>query len=211
MTLPRYTRVIARAQAAAESAAGAQVADELRLNWDQRCRSRARRTIARGPRAGTEVVLDLPRGTVLRDGDLLVAEPQASAEDPGRDGPPQPVRVVAAVQQLMHVEADSPLALACIGYHLGNRHFPVQFGQDAGKKLWLRLPIDHVLEAMVDGLGGRVTVVNAPFDPEHGAYGHGHGHGHGHDHGSDHGHDDDGHRHGDTHHAPRIHDFTPPQ
>ena len=155
----------------------------LRLTWEWRCKSRCRvrvaETLAGHPawQDGTdEVGLDLPRGAVLREGDLIAT---------GDGG--VVLRVHAAVEQVLQVVAADALALARIAYHLGNRHVPVQVGGtvQAG---WLRLPLDHVLEDMVTGLGGNVQVVSAPFDPESGAYA---GHGH----------------------APRIHDFldAPPR
>ena len=103
----------------------------------------------------------------------LIAEKQQSG-----------VEVVAAPEKLLHVEAED---LARIAYHLGNRHVPVQLG--AG---FLRLAEDHVLEHMLEHLGATVTRVEAPFEPEGGAYhqhdemGHGgrihdhHGHAHSH-------------------------------
>jgi urease accessory protein len=81
------------------------------------------------------------------------------------------VEVVARPEQLLHVECDSPQALARAAYHLGNRHVPVQVGEG-----WLRLAADHVLEQMLKGLGARTSAIEAPFEPEAGAYaGHTHG------------------------------------
>ena len=71
-------------------------------------------------------------------------------------------------------------ALARAAYHLGNRHVAVQVGEG-----WLRLAADHVLEHMLHGLGARTRLIEAPFEPEAGAYASGHSHqgGHGHSHG----------------------------
>jgi urease accessory protein len=113
--------------------------DRLQLPFELRQKSRLRAQLA----SGEEVALSLPRGEVLRGGDLL----------------------------LLHVQCDSPQALARAAYHLGNRHVPVQVGDD-----WLRLAADHVLEQMLKGLGARISPVEAPFEPEAGAYG-GHTHG----------------------------------
>ena len=84
------------------------------------------------------MALSLPRGEVLRGGDLLLAS----------DG--RVVEVVARPERLLHVECDSPQALARAAYHLGNRHVPVQVGDGC-----LRLAADHVLEQMLKGLGAR--------------------------------------------------------
>lgn len=191
-----------------------EVAGELRLTYEWRQKTRCRVTVARGERTGEAVGIDLTRGTVLRDGEYIAAA----------DG--TTFRVVAATEQLLHVTAADALALMRLAYHLGNRHVPVQIGADESGG-WLRLMLDHVLENMVSGLGGKVSVVSAPFDPESGAYGHAvggghghHGHDHGHDHGDDHDHGQDGRDgrdqahngpaggHEDRRHAPRIHDFT---
>jgi len=129
---------------------------ELELAFELRCRSRLRARLA----SGEEVALALPRGTVLRDGDLLRA-------DDGRA-----VRVVAQPERVMQVSCATKLELARAAYHLGNRHVPLQIAPD-----WLRLAEDPVLRRMLEGLGATVTVLDAPFEPEAGAYGeHSHGH-----------------------------------
>jgi urease accessory protein len=104
----------------------------------------------------------LPRGEILRGGDLVVAS----------DG--RVVEIVAAAERVLHVECASATDLARCAYHLGNRHVPVEVGKD-----FLRLAEDHVLEKMLAGLGAKLTHVTAPFEPEAGAYAGGH-HDHGH-------------------------------
>jgi urease accessory protein len=133
------------------------------LTFDQRQRSRLRVTLDDGREAG----ILLPRGETLRDGDRLT----------GEDG--VVVRVGAAPEPLSTAASDDPLLLARACYHLGNRHVALQIGP--GRLAWLH---DHVLDDMVRGLGLTVTLEQAPFQPEPGAYG-GHAHGHGH-HGHDH-------------------------
>lgn len=133
--------------------------EELVLGFERRQKSRLRTRLE----SGEEIGLFLPRGEVLRDGDLLQ----------GEDG--RVVRVRAASEELAEAQADDALHLARLAYHLGNRHVPVQLG--AG---WVRLASDPVLEHMLESLGARVRRLRAPFEPEAGAYGgHGHGHGHG--------------------------------
>jgi urease accessory protein len=137
--------------------------------------------------SGEEVTLSLPRGEILRGGDLLVAV----------DG--RIVEVVSQPEQVLHVECDTPEALARAAYHLGNRHVAVQVGEG-----WLRLAADHVLEHMLHGLGARTRLIEAPFEPEAGAYASGHSHqsGHGHSHGEGRGariHEYGGHGHGHDH------------
>ena len=136
--------------------------DVVVLDFDDRHR---RRLAMRGVR-GTTFLLDLPDAVALRGGDALVLE------DGGL------IEVVAAPEPLAEIAGADPAAAVRIAWHLGNRHLPVQL---VGHRLRIRR--DHVIEAMVVGLGGRVVAVEAPFDPEGGAYAAG---GHGHDHGGQH-------------------------
>lgn len=146
--------------------------DRLVLPFDQRQKSRLRVRLE----SGQEAALMLPRGTILRGGERL------------RSGDGRTVLVVAADEPVMDVRADDAPQLARAAYHLGNRHVPLQVG--AG---WLRLEQDHVLRDMLIGLGVSVAELQAPFEPEAGAYGGGHRH-HSHD-------DDDGHSHGGHAHS----------
>jgi urease accessory protein len=147
----------------------------LTLPFDLRQKSRLRARLD----GGEEVALQLPRGRVLRGGDLLLAS----------DG--SVVLVQAAVEEVSTVTAEEGTALARAAYHLGNRHVPMQVG--AG---FLRYQHDHVLDEMVRALGLNVRAERAEFEPEGGAYGHGHGHGHEHEHEQEH---EDEHGHGHEH------------
>jgi urease accessory protein len=169
-----------------------QVKGALRLPFEQRQKSRLHAKLV----SGEEVALMLPRGEVLRGGDLVTAS----------DG--RIIEVIAEVEKLVHVECDSPQALARAAYHLGNRHVPVEIG--AG---YLRIAADRVLEEMLKGLGARVSAIESAFEPEAGAYGGGHQHGemghggkihefgepHDHDHGDEHDHHHHGHDHPHDH------------
>jgi urease accessory protein len=126
-----------------------QASDRLELPFELRQKSRLRTRLA----SGEEAWLLLARGEILRGGDLLL----------GNGG--RVIEVVAQPEQLLHVECDTPEALARAAYHLGNRHVPVEVGEG-----YLRLACDHVLEQMLAGLGARVTSIEAPFEPEAGAY-----------------------------------------
>ena len=132
-------------------------APTLTLPYDARCKSRFAATLD----TGEEVGVVLPRGTVLRDGDMLVAD------DGGL------VRVIAAAESVLRVSASDRLTLTRAAYHLGNRHTPVEVGADE-----LKLEADPVLEDMLKRLGSQVERVQLPFQPESGAYGGGHRHGH---------------------------------
>jgi urease accessory protein len=137
---------------------------------------------------GLEFLLDLETAIALRGGDALVLE----------DG--RLIEVVAAPEPLVEIKGADPLHLVRIAWHLGNRHLPTQI---VGKGLRIRR--DHVIEAMVRGLGARIVEIEAPFDPEGGAYAAAHEHAaHGHDHtGHHHAHDHNqghAHHHGDHHH-----------
>jgi urease accessory protein len=144
-----------------------QAADEVRLDHDMRHR---RRIVLRGE-GGLEVLLDLPQAARLRDGDGLVL-------DDGRI-----VRVTAKPEALLEIHTHDERGLSRIAWHLGNRHLPVQFVDGR-----IRIRADHVIEEMVDALGGHSEHIVAPFDPEDGAYAGG-------AHGHPHHHDDDGHAH----------------
>ncbi|MDX5333296.1 MAG: urease accessory protein UreE [Gammaproteobacteria bacterium] len=139
----------------------------LTLPFDRRQKSRFRATLD----DGSEVAVQLPRGTVLRGGDVLRAV----------DG--RLVGVCAAAEAVSTVAADDARLLARAAYHLGNRHMPLQVGDG-----WLRYQHDHVLDDMVAALGLVVRFEQAPFEPEAGAYAGGHGHHHGHHHAPQHGH-----------------------
>ena len=162
-------------------------ADSVVLDFDDRHRRRMAMTGTRG----LEFLLDLEQAVALRGGDALVLE----------DG--RLIEVVAAPEPLTEIRGSDPQHLVRIAWHLGNRHLPTQIMAKA-----LRIRRDHVIEAMVKGLGARVIEIEAPFDPEGGAYadgGHAHGHSHAahdhHDHG-DHHHDKDcdhAHHHGHSH------------
>ncbi|MGJ4881103.1 MULTISPECIES: urease accessory protein UreE [unclassified Bradyrhizobium] len=169
-------------------------ADSVLLDFDDRHR---RRLVMTGTR-GLEFLLDLEHATALRGGDALVLE----------DG--RLIEVVAAAEPLLEIRASDPHHLVRLAWHLGNRHLPTQIMAKS-----LRIRRDHVIEAMVKGLGARVIEIEAPFDPEGGAYAepsHAHGHDdhdhHGHDHHHDHaGHDHAHHGHDDGHaHDHHVHD-----
>lgn len=177
------------------SAYKVEVKGQLKLPFESRQKSRLRAQLV----SGEEVGLMLPRGEVLRGGDLVTAS----------DG--RVIEVLAAPEKLLHVECASATDLAKAAYHLGNRHVPVQVGDG-----FLRLAADHVLEEMLKKLGAKVSHLEAPFEPEAGAYAGGHHQhdemGHGgkiHDHHDDHGHDHDhqhGHDHGHDHDHEHDHD-----
>ena len=159
-------------------------ADTVVLDFDDRHR---RRMVMTGTR-GLEFLLDLESAVALRGGDALVLE----------DG--RLVEVVAAPEPLAEIRGSDPQHLVRLAWHLGNRHLPAQITARG-----LRIRRDHVIEAMVKGLGARIIEIEAPFDPEGGAYadsGHAQapaGAAHdqaGHDHSS---HDHGGHHHHDEH------------
>jgi len=159
-------------------------ADTVVLDFDDRHR---RRMAMRGTR-GLEFLLDLESAVALRGGDALVLE----------DG--RLVEVVAAPEPLAEIRGSDPQHLVRLAWHLGNRHLPTQITARG-----LRIRRDHVIEAMLKGLGARIIEIEAPFDPEGGAYADsGHAHaaaGEAHDHAA-HGHsspDHGGHDHHDEH------------
>lgn len=140
------------------AAADAPASDCLVLPYESRRKSRQRVTLV----SGEEMGYVFAAGTVLRHGDRLLA------------GDGRVVEVIAASEQLLQVRAPDTFQLVRAAYHLGNRHVPVQLGEQ-----YLRFQPDHVLGEMLLGLGCEVSEVEAPFDPEGGAYGaHAHGDAH---------------------------------
>jgi urease accessory protein len=147
------------------------------LDWDTRQKSRFDTEDSQGRHLG----VFLPRGTVVRGGDVLVTE----------DG--SLVKVIATPQPVMVVRHcgafgtshGSPHDLLRAAYHLGNRHVQLELQADA-----LLLEPDHVLAAMLRQMHLVVTDELAPFEPEAGAYAEAHGHAHAdaHDHAHDHDH-----------------------
>jgi urease accessory protein len=164
-------------------------ADTIVLGFDDRHRRRMAMTGTRG----LEFLLDLENAVALRGGDALVLE----------DG--RLIEVVAAPEPLAEIRGLDPQHLVRVAWHLGNRHLPTQIMAKG-----LRIRRDHVIEAMVKGLGARVIEIEAPFDPEGGAYaggGHAHAVGDVHDHaGHDHDHHHDEHcDHEHEHHHGHSH------
>ncbi|QKI89844.1 urease accessory protein UreE [Thiomicrorhabdus xiamenensis] len=145
----------------------------LTLSFSQREKSRLKASLD----SGEEVGLFLPRGTVLREGDVLSNQQGES------------VVVKAALESVSTITAPDTHLLLRIAYHLGNRHVPLQVEPE-----WLRYVHDHVLDDMVRQLGGTVTSEMASFQPESGAYGGGHHHG-GHEHSHAHAHSHEHHHH----------------
>ena len=133
---------------------GASHRDTLTLPYEARQKSRLLAKTDSGAKMG----LFLPRGTVLRGGDLLT-------------GPESGVVLIRAAPEPVSVaRTDDALLFARACYHLGNRHVALQIAPGE-----LRYLADHVLDDMVRGLGLEVSRESAPFEPESGAY-HGHGH-----------------------------------
>src|SRR3982074_367758 len=152
-------------------------ADTVVLDFDDRHRRRMAMTGTRG----LEFLLDLENAMALRGGDALVLDDNRLIE------------VVAAPEPLVEIRGADPQHLVRGAWHLGNRHLPTQIVAKG-----LRIRRDHVIEAMVKGLGARVLEIEAPFDPEGGAYA---GGGHPHAEADPHGHAaHDRHHHGDHHH-----------
>ncbi len=161
-------------------------APTVELDWEVRQKSRFDATDSTGRALG----VFLPRGTLVRGGDVLVAE----------DG--SLIRVLAAPQEVLRIttctEHGSPFDLTRAAYHLGNRHVPIELQPDH-----LKIEPDHVLADMLRAMHMTVVTVQEAFEPEGGAYssqGHTHeAHAHSsHTHGA-HGHAHDDHDHGHEH------------
>jgi len=129
---------------------------------------------------GDKVMVDLPEAVLLADGDVLVL-------DDGRT-----IEVIAEREKLYEVRAGAAAPLRHLAWHLGNRHLAAQIDEER-----ILIQRDHVIRAMLEGLGATVSDVIEHFQPVHGAY---HAHGHDHAKASEHDHHEQGHgaahRHG---------------
>src|SRR5258706_4490113 len=143
------------------------VRGQLKLPFESRQKSRLKTKLV----SGEEVGLILPRGEILRDGDLVTASDCRVIE------------IVAEPEKVLHIETKD---LARVAYHHGNRPVPEQRGEG-----FLRITEDHVLEEMAQKLGAKVSHLEAPFEPEAGAYAGGH------------------HQHDEMGHGGKIHDHHP--
>ncbi|RCS24940.1 urease accessory protein UreE [Phyllobacterium salinisoli] len=148
--------------------------DTVTLAHDERHLRRKVLTLAQGDK----VLVDFPEPVAFRHGDVLVLE----------DG--RLVEIIAAEEALYEIVPRDRLHLTELAWHLGNRHLAAQI--EEGRIVILR---DHVIKAMLEGLGAAVNEIAEPFHPVRGAY-HGHSHDHGHEH-VGHGH---GHHHDHAHH-----------
>jgi urease accessory protein len=181
LIMPRATRVLPAARRQS-----APVSDTLILPFAQR---QVQQGFVFGVK-GTCVELDLPEPARLRTDDALVLD----------DG--SLVEVVAEAEPLIEARANDLPSLARLAWHLGDRHVPVQVLERR-----LRVRRDPMVEALLEQLGAKIVAIEAPFEPEGGAYEVGaadhhhdhHAHGHGHDHGHDHHHDHDPHDHKHDH------------
>ena len=166
-------------------------APTLELDWDLRQKSRFDAITSEGNRA----CVFLPRGTVIRGGDVLVTTTGTF------------IRVIAAPQAVLRITActahdhshdhHGAFDLMRAAYHLGNRHVPIELKPDH-----LKIEPDHVLAEMLRAMHLDVEEVSASFEPESGAYGqaNSHGTGHAHAHSHAHGHSPEGHSHSHGHH-----------
>jgi len=161
------------------SAYKVEVRGQLKLPFEARQKGRLETRLV----SGEAVSLILPRGEILRGGDLVTAS----------DG--RVIEVLAGPEELLHVECAGAADFAMAAYQLGNRHVPMQVGDG-----FLRVAVDQGLEELLTQLGAKVSRTQAPFEPEAGAHAGGHhqhdGAGHGgeiHDH--DHEHCDHPHHH----------------
>ncbi|MET0428871.1 MAG: urease accessory protein UreE [Microvirga sp.] len=136
---------------------------------------RHRRRIALTADGGTRFLLDLEEAEILDDGDAIALETGWLVE------------VRASSERLLEIVGRDPLHLLTLAWHIGNRHVPAEIARDA-----IYIAEDHVLAAMLEGLGAAIRVVGRSFRPVRGAYhqagdGHGHAHEAMHDHGHHHG------------------------
>jgi len=130
-----------------------EAAGSVTLDFEARHRRRIRLTTDQGD----DVLLDLPQAVAMADGDALQLE----------DG--RLLKVRAAPELVVEVRHMDPDQLVHLAWHLGNRHLPTEI-----RNQFLRIRPDHVIEAMLHGLGADLVKLRAPFQPERGAYNGGH-------------------------------------
>jgi urease accessory protein len=170
----RATRVLKPAERS-----GRTVADTVLLDYAQRS---AGAVTATGLKGGHyEIALAQP--TRLRTDDALLLEDDSLLE------------VVAAPEPLIEARAAAVADLARLAWHLGDRHIPVQMLPNR-----IRARREPAVENLLAALGAKVTMIEAPFEPEGGAYESqvhdlAHDLAHDHDHDQAHGHDDGHHHH----------------
>ncbi len=155
-----YTR-FARAGAvlrAAEVDAAVEPAGTITIPHDDRHLRRKALMLSTDER----IFVDLPEPVTLETGDRLVLDDGRQAE------------IVAAEEELYAISASDPVHLSELAWHIGNRHLAAAI--EPGRILILR---DHVIKAMLEGLGAAVTDTVEPFEPVRGAYSSAHGHDHG--------------------------------
>ncbi|MDX8519615.1 urease accessory protein UreE [Mesorhizobium dulcispinae] len=178
----KFPRAVSVLQAG-EAGATAPYARAVLAHDERHLRRRAIETAA-----GGKVLVDLPEPVALNNGDRLVLE----------DG--RQLEIVAAPEEVYDIRARDAVHLTELAWHIGNRHLAAAIESD--RILILR---DHVIKAMLEGLGATVSEVLEPFSPVRGAYsGHGHDHSHAHDHHGHHDHDHS-HEHHDHHHGHHHH------
>jgi urease accessory protein len=138
---------------------------------------------------GSKVLVDLPEPVTLNDGDRLVLE----------DG--RHVEITAAPEEVYDIRARDGVHLTELAWHIGNRHLAAAI--EPGRILILR---DHVIKAMLEGLGATVRDVTEPFKPVRGAYSGGHDHGHAHSQADAHSHAHGSHSESHSHSHSHSHD-----
>ncbi len=158
--LPRATSIVRAADRPADDVPF----DHAELVHDERHLRRRVIELA----GGVKVLVDLPETVVLGHGDLLALDDGRHAE------------ILAAAEELYDIRPRDALHLSELAWHIGNRHLAAAI--EPGRILILR---DHVIKAMLEGLGAAVTDTVEPFSPLAGAYSSYGGHSH-HDHGHDH-------------------------
>lgn len=151
--------------------------DRVTLSYDDRFR---RRIMLTGEK-GTAILLNLKEAQLIQSGDALKATSGALIE------------VIAAPEKLIEIRCKTPTELLRTAWHLGNRHLPTEISGEG-----LRIRFDKVILDMVIQLGTEAAVIEAPFNPEGGAYSGGHTKVHSHDHGHSHSHNHE-HTHDHSH------------
>ncbi|MDH5231628.1 MAG: urease accessory protein UreE [Gammaproteobacteria bacterium] len=134
-----------------KSIAEAPIRSTVTLPFEVRQKSRFKTLLD----SGEQCLVQLPRGGVLRHGDVLLSDTGDAAQ------------VVSAKEHVSMVRFEKTIDFAKVCYHLGNRHVQLEIGDH-----WLRYLCDHVLDQLIQSMGFRVKQDYSRFEPESGAYQH---------------------------------------
>jgi urease accessory protein len=130
--------------------------DTLTLKWDERRQGHGRRRSD----SGLEFAISLPGGTILKEGDSLVLEPERTI-----------VRIRETPEPVYIVRPGTPQEWAYYAYHVGNRHQEVMIGKT--ELIFLQNP---AVRSLLEQLHVHYETGQCEFTAAHVNVGHSHSH-----------------------------------